>query len=230
LIQLVRPAEPAKLVKHRKKWTERWEKKLSEGKTRDWATSTAKRAVQAPLVEFSRKKCAFCEGTLNLTSFLEIEHYHAKTVKPLLAFQWENLFPCCGICNGSKSNLDHEGRLLKPDAENPEPLLWLDPGTGELQPHPTLGAEDAQRVSETIEAYNLKRGALCVQRIEMMNFVNRWLSRVAKGLGESDECQQEWRFITQPSTPWKFVIRHILTLHGQPALAEIDRQAFLRGI
>jgi hypothetical protein len=125
-----------------------------------------------------------------------------------------------------KGELDHQGTLLKPDEEDPEPLLWLHPGTGELQPHPSLTPEQAGRVTATIEAYDLQRGALCAQRIEMMNFVSRWLSRVAAGRGESVECQKEWEYIVHPSTAWKFVIRHTLTLAGQAQLAEIDRQAF----
>jgi len=31
-------------------------------------------------LELTRGKFAFCEGVLNVTSFVEIEHYHAKTL------------------------------------------------------------------------------------------------------------------------------------------------------
>lgn len=204
----------------------RWTNSLKAGSKIDWATQTARMCLQAPLLEFSRGKCAFCEGVLNVTSFIEIEHYHAKTVRQDLVFHWANLFPGCGICNRLKANLDHQGTLLKPDEEDPEPLLWLHPGTGDLQPHPSLTGAQTGRVKSTIETYNLNRGALCVQRIEMMNFVNRWLSRVAGGHGESAECKEEWQYITRGTTPYKFVIRHTLTLAGQAALAEIDREIF----
>ncbi|HWZ45266.1 MAG TPA: hypothetical protein VNW97_17465 [Candidatus Saccharimonadales bacterium] len=228
MIQLERPPEPESLTRNRSKWTIRWVNILQDGKELDWATRAAKNALKPALTEFSYGKCAFCEGTLGVTAYLQIEHYYAKTAEPHRVFEWENLFPSCGICNPSKGNLDHKGRLLKPDAENPEPLLWLDPGTGELQPHPNLDDEQKQRVLETITAYGLQRGKLCAARIEMMDRVNRWLARIDGESKMSPECRQEWDEMINPSTPWKFVIRHVLTLKGQPALAEIDRQTFLR--
>jgi len=164
-----------------------------------------------------------------LTSYDEIEHYHAKTVKPDLVFDWQNLFPACGLCNRSKGDLDHQGRLLKPDAENTELLLWLHPDSGELQPHPTLDPAESQRVLETVKAYDLQRGALCAERIDMMNFVKRWLIRAAGEVNASPECRDEWNYMIRPSTPWKFVIRHVLSQSGQEQLAEIDRQTFLAG-
>jgi uncharacterized protein (TIGR02646 family) len=226
----VRPAEPEPLVQHRASWTTRWTDSLREGRKIGWATRAAVQALRDPLLTFSRGKCAFCEGILHLTSHDEIEHYHAKTVHPDLVFDWQNLFPACSLCNRSKGDLDHQGRLLKPDAENTELLLWLHPDTGKLQPHPTLDEAQAQRVSETINAYNLQRGALCAERINMMGFVNRWLIRAAGEVNASVECQQEWDIMIRPSTPWKFVIRHILSQSGQEQLAEIDRQTFLSGI
>jgi uncharacterized protein (TIGR02646 family) len=227
LIQLVRPPEPTKLISNRTKWTTRWTDSLRDTKKIEWATNGAKLALRDPLLTFTHGKCAFCEGTLNVTSFVEIEHYHAKTVKPELAFEWQNLFPACGICNQRKAHLDHQGRLLKPDVDNPEMLLWLNPGTGELQPHPTLDDVQQARVQETIKAYNLQRGQLCSARITMMTFVNNWLARVAITPEISNECRQEWHYMSLPSTPWKFVIRHILTLAGSAHLAEIDRKQYL---
>jgi len=228
LIQLERPAEPDSLIRNRTRWTTRWSDSLRDGREIDWATRSAKTALRVPLNAFAYGKCAFCEGVLGLTSYLQIEHYYAKSLEPHRVFEWDNLFPSCGICNPSKGNLDHQGRLLKPDAENPEPLLWLDPGTGELQPHPTLDEAQKQRVLETIEVYDLKRGALCAARIEMMDRVNRWLARIADQAEMPPGCQEEWEEMIRPSTPWKFVLRHVLTLAGQPHLAEIDRQAFRR--
>ena len=228
MIQLTRPKEPTRLLKNRVKWTSRWTDSLRDGRKLEWATNRAKLTLRDPLLTFCYGKCAFCEGTLNLTSFVEIEHYHAKTVQPELVFDWHNLFPACGICNRRKADINHQGRLLKPDKEDPELLLWLNAGTGELQPHPTLDVDQQRRVQETIDVYNLQRGKLCSARIEMMNFVNRWLTRMA-GLTEvSKECRQEWLYMSDPRTPWKFVIRHILTLAGSGHLAEIDRQSYLR--
>lgn len=226
MIRLTRPAEPSSLARNRAKWTTRWTNSLQAGIKIEWATRTARKCLQNPLLDLSRGKCAFCEGVLNVTSFIEVEHYHAKTIRQNLVFHWPNLFPCCGICNRLKADMDHQGTLLKPDEEDPEPLLWLHPGTGELQPHPSLAADQAEKVRSTIQTYNLNRGALCAQRLDIMSFVSRWLVRVAGGQAASEECREEWRYMTRPTTPWKFVIRHTLTLAGQAKLAEIDRQVF----
>lgn len=228
MIRLIRPAEPAFLVRGRAKWTNRWTKCLEDGKTIKWATKAALTALRDPLVAFSNGKCASCEGMLNVTSFVEVEHYHAKTIRRELAFHWPNLFPSCGICNRVKGELDHNGSLLKPDEEDPELLLWLHPDTCALQPHPSLTPEQTERVDTTIAAYRLNRGGLCEMRFEKMREVNHWLSRVAEGLGETPQCLEEWRNFVRPTTPWKFVIRHVLTLRGQAQLAAIDRQTFLQ--
>ncbi len=229
MIQLVRAAEPEPLTRNRDRWTTRWTTSLSLGKQIPWATPAAVRALREPLLALSREKCAFCEGVLRLTSHDEIEHYHAKTIRPELVFEWQNLFPACGMCNRSKGDLDHEGRLLKPDIDNPELLLWLHPDSGELEPHPTLDDAQAHRVQETTTAYGLQRGTLCTERINMMKFVKRWLRRAAGEVSASAECQEEWQYLIRPSTPWKFVVRHVLTLAGQTQLAEMDREAFLHG-
>jgi hypothetical protein len=157
---------------------------------------------------------------------MEIEHYHAKTVHEDLVFEWRNLFPACRVCNGTKGERDHGGLLLRLDEEDPEPLLWLDPGTGELQAHPTLEPEPAHRVEETIKAYGLQRGELCVKRIEMIERVTEWLAGVQDQADTPPASAREWNRIVNPHTPLKFVIRHVLTRHGQGQLAEIDRQTF----
>lgn len=222
MIQLVRPAEPDFLVQNRATWTARWIHRAP--KRAEWASRRIKRKLLVPLLAFSYGKCAFCEQILGLTSYIEIEHYQAKTIRPELVFDWQNLFPICRVCNGSKGELDHQGRLLKPDVDNPEAFLWLHPDSGMLQPHPSLDLAAQRRVSETIQAYGLQRGALCAERIKMMEDVNRWLIRVEGQKELTEECRQEWQRLVNPSMPLKFVIRHALTLAGQVELAEIDRQ------
>lgn len=227
MIQLIRPDEPDILATNRANWTTRWTNSLRDGRRINWATPRALSILRTPLIAMSHGKCAFCEGVLGLTSYEEIEHYHSKVVQPELVFEWQNLFPACRICNGSKGERDHAGRLLKPDHDDPEPLLWLHPGTGELQPHPTLNPDQQQRVLETIETYNLQRGALCNARIEMMKRVNRLLKRLDGQVEISADCREEWLELIHPSQSWKFVLRHTLTLGGLVNLAATDRQTFL---
>src|SRR5712692_2433423 len=86
---------PAELVRHRGEWTHRWKDRRGT----DWATPTAKRILRRHLKRLAHGKCVYCEGKLGKTTYVEIEHYTAKTVAPELAFEWTNLFPACRLCN-----------------------------------------------------------------------------------------------------------------------------------
>ena len=157
----------------------------------DWATAHAKKVLRAALRGLAYGKCAFCESVLEVTAYLEIEHYVAKTVTPALAFEWSNLLPACRLCNNAKGEQDHQGMLLKPDAEDPEPYFWIHPDTGKLEPHPKLDEAQSRRANETIRLCDLQRPAFCTKRVEMLMRVLRWLSS-AKPAGP------EWEELSEP--------------------------------
>jgi uncharacterized protein (TIGR02646 family) len=204
---------PPQLIKHGKRWTARFQAGLAAGGQSDWATPQAKRVLRAALRELAYGKCVFCESALEVTTYLEIEHYVAKTVNSDLAFEWTNLLPACRLCNSAKGEQDHQGALLKPDAEDPEPYFWIHPDTGKLEPHPRLDEAHAHRAKETIRICNLQRPALCTKRVEM-------LMRVLRATGSL------WKELCDPRTEYKLVLRHALELRDQHALAEYDRERF----
>jgi uncharacterized protein (TIGR02646 family) len=158
-------------------------------------------------------KCVYCESTLGVTAYLEIEHYVAKTVTPALAFEWTNLLPACRLCNNAKGELDHKGALLKPDDEDTEPYFWIHPDTGKLEPHSKLDVAQSCRANETIRLCDLQRPALCTKRVEM-------LMRVFQASGS------QWKELCDPRTEYKLVLRHALELRGQHELAVHDRTRF----
>lgn len=164
-------------------------------------------------------KCVFCESALGVTTYLEIEHYVAKTVNSELAFEWTNLLPACRLCNNAKGEQDHKGTLLKPDAEDPEPYFWINPDTGKLEPHPRLDEAQSNRANETIRLCNLQRPALCTKRVEMLMRVLRWLSG-------AELTGSEWEALSSPNQEYKLVLRHALEIRGHYALAEYDRKRF----
>ena len=159
---------PSQLVKHGAKWTARFQATLAGGARQDWATLHAKRVLRTALRGLAYGKCVYCESALEVTTYLEIEHYVAKTISPVLAFEWTNLLPACRLCNNAKGEEDHQGALLEPDAEDPEPYFWIHPDTGKLEPHPTLDAVQARRANETIRLCELQRPALCTKRVAMI--------------------------------------------------------------
>jgi len=179
------------------------------------------------LRRLAHRKCAFCESKLELTAYLEIEHYWAKTLRPEQAFDWPNLFPVCRLCNNAKSDTDHGGLLVRPDVQNPETILWLNPDSGRLEASAGATESDCARVKRTIDLCDLQRGTLCDERIVTMEAVIHWLERVSEQHGVLDaRLRKEWDRLTKPTTPYKFVIRHVFTIRGEPRLAAWDRARF----
>ena len=212
---------PSQLVKHGKRWTARFQSSLNAGRPIDWATSHAKAILRTALREIAYGKCVYCESALEVTTYLEVEHYVAKTVTPALAFEWTNLLPACRLCNNAKGEQDHKGALLKPDAEDPEPYFWIHPDTGKLEPHPQLNDIQSRRANETIRICDLQRPDLCTKRVELLMRVLGWLSH-------AELVGPEWERLTNPRTEYKFVLRHILGTRGYHQLAEFDRARFTR--
>src|SRR5580658_10200673 len=143
MVRLRRGAPPALLLEHGAMWSQRWRRIDLVGRDSKWATEFARKTLSDELQKLTFGKCAFCEGLLGVMTYPEVDHYVAKTARPELTFDWQNLFPVCRWCNRAKADIDHGGLLIKPDVDDPESMLWLHPGTGELQPKAHL--EDAVR-------------------------------------------------------------------------------------
>jgi len=193
-----------------------------------WATEKAKNTLKKPLLELTWGKCAFCEGRLGAQAYAQIEHYISRKVDRDRAFEWKNLLPVCQVCNRSKGHSDHQGSLLKPDAEDPEPFFWIGP-EGDITPHPSLNADGTFRASETIRLCGLDRGALRDDRLAVANFVRRWLARTSGLVGGLDEtARAEWKQLSDPHQSYKLVVRHVLTQENLPGLAARDRRLYHR--
>jgi len=54
----------------------------------------------------SHKKCAYCESAIELSSYIELDHFFPQSLFPSSAYSWKNLLPCCSRCNKAKSNLN----------------------------------------------------------------------------------------------------------------------------
>jgi uncharacterized protein (TIGR02646 family) len=227
MVRLWRGAAPPLLREHRAEWTDRWAEITAGRRAGSWAQAAAKKVFSDELRTLAFGKCAFCESLLGVDTYLEAEHYVAKTVRPELAFEWKNLFPVCRLCNGAKRNTDHEGRLIKPDTGDPERLFWLHPDTGRLEARAKRGTAARRRVERTLELCDLQRGPLCTKRIEKMEFTIHWLERMVKLDGCLDQpLVEEWNRLIDPAAEYKFVIRHVFEIRGEPELAEKDRSRF----
>ncbi|MBM3748443.1 MAG: hypothetical protein FJW34_21905 [Acidobacteria bacterium] len=210
---------PQQLVRNKARWTPRWEEMCAGTKKADWATRAAKKALHPALGRLAHGKCVFCESLLGVTTPLQIEHYVAKTLRPDLAFEWTNLLPACRECNGAKSDADHQGALLKPDEEDPEPYFWINAGTGELEPHPRLDEAGRQRALQTIAICNLQRGPLCVKRLDTWQRAGDWLNKAA---AHPDERER----LLNPRTEYKLATRQAFERGARNDLAAEDRRRF----
>ena len=56
--------------------------------------------IYQTLLESSNKKCAYCGCVINIEdSYMEVEHFHHKSLYPSEVISWENLLPICKRCN-----------------------------------------------------------------------------------------------------------------------------------
>jgi uncharacterized protein (TIGR02646 family) len=211
---------PPELKRKQKGWTKRWLDLQPRGG--DWATTDAKRLLCEALLKLSHGKCAYCEEPFT-NSFPQIDHYLAKVLRPDLAFEWTNLLPACEVCNTRKRSQDHEGRLLNPGDEDPEPFLWLDLNTGKLEPNPRLNDAETERARATIDEYcDLNRATSRHWRYEFMRDVMDLIDRAARG----DDVFHRFDRLLDPRTKYKFVLRWALEIRGRSDLAQADRDRF----
>ena len=221
-----RDPPPPELERNRVRWTRRWKELHTGRKGGDWATKKARQVLQGALAAITRGKCVYCESSLGVSSYPHIDHYVAKTLEPDRAFEWTNLLPACQKCNTAKGGQDHDGSLLKPDEEDPEPVFWINADSGELEPRAGLDEEQRRRALETIRLCKLQRGALCNERIRTIKRVGRWLRMQGQSSGAA--VQRELDRLLNPATEYKLAVRH--GFRGVPALAQEDRDRFQRRV
>jgi len=106
----------------------------------------------------TKNHCAFCDDLLfpEVGEIGNIEHFKPKSKFKDLAFDWENLYPICSRCNGTKNNR-FDSLLLRPDEQGYKYSEWfrLDPCTFELKPQKLN--PNWQRAAKTIELYGLSK-------------------------------------------------------------------------
>jgi uncharacterized protein (TIGR02646 family) len=164
-------------------------------------------------------KCAFCE--VSLGSRTEIEHFRSKTGHPLTAFVWRNLFLICPGCNGAKGAETHKG-CLKPDREDPEDYLWVNPVSHRIEPKPGISQQACQRAMITIERYGLDRPELARLYNEysldrIFGHLLLTASHASRALTDSNTTNNQvqshiagLRALAQPDQPFSLMVKSLL--------------------
>jgi len=225
MVKVWRGRPPAELQANKQAWTDRWKRIRAGQEKGDWAPRAAAQLLKDSLRPLTHGKCVYCESLLEVDAYLEIEHYVPKTLDEDQVFEWHNLFPACHMCNvkkGAKAPVS----LIKPDVEDPEPYFEIDWGTGELEPHPSLGAEERRKAEKTIELCGLQRGALCEKRYKLLLRLGRLLIRIAQAGSLDNLARQDLDDLLDPQTEHKLVVRLRLKQAGADDLVEEDRRRF----
>ncbi len=121
----------------------------------------------------TKAHCSFCDAyPMGCRIPPTIEHFRPKTGFPLLAYKWDNLFLCCGLCQ-EKGDKFHKN-LLKPDDEDYSfdayfEIRW---DTGELTPNEDAPRADQERAEYTIRLYRLNDHGKPDDRLEELRKFN----------------------------------------------------------
>ena len=120
MIKLTRGAAPEKLTEQ---FVAEGTAKFKQTKASVWNVEWLKEA----LLDLSHKKCAYCEGRLDLKSdYMEVEHFRDKSDYPDDVLKWENLLPSCKHCNGHKSTHDVvDEPIINPFEDDPKEHIYL---------------------------------------------------------------------------------------------------------
>ena len=93
---------------------------IKEYNKNDWKLTNKERMdLLESLCDMYSGCCAYCEGSLNITSSAHIDHFRPRNLFPQLTYEYDNLNYSCEKCNRNKSNLWDED-YFSPSEENPE--------------------------------------------------------------------------------------------------------------
>ncbi|NQZ12170.1 MAG: hypothetical protein HRT35_33885 [Algicola sp.] len=161
--KITRSAEPAWLAEKWQEWGEDLQAKYAEaGKASGFIWHQYNNQGYKTLVEalsaMTVRHCSFCDAFPMGSSIPNtIEHFKPKSIYPLFAYKWDNLFLCCGICQRKGDKFDE--MLLKPDSDSYSfddyfDIHW---DTGELIPNRDASHEAQASALLTIELYQLNK-------------------------------------------------------------------------
>lgn len=161
--KLARPDVPPCLRDNASLWTEEYVRGRADNPAYPfrWRSEPCYQAIRASLAAMTQKHCAFCDGGLGVTSRETVEHFRPKKSFPSQAYAWDNLFPCCDLCQSMKGERFDEG-LLKPDAADYRfpAYFTVNYRTGEIEVSPQADADAQTRARVTIKLYGLNRPEL----------------------------------------------------------------------
>ena len=149
---------PKFLADNASRWNAAHVSRHGQGFAFRWSTLNGKpanRLLLPHLIAMTLNHCSYCDGfPLGETSRRTIDHFKPASKFPHLAYQWENLFICCDVC---QQRLDaYDNLLLKPDAADYsfKRYFQFNPSTGRIVPNPQGTARDRECAKITIRLFD----------------------------------------------------------------------------
>ncbi|HRH90344.1 MAG TPA: hypothetical protein PLW01_00340 [Agitococcus sp.] len=151
-------------------WNADYVKKVQENPSYKFVWRDHKKCfscAKEQLMSMTQHHCAFCDGALGVESRKTIEHFRPKESFPQLAYTWDNLFPCCDVCQSEKLAQFDES-LLKPDEQDYRFYDYFEVNfkTGEIHPISTVSQDNQHRADVTIKLYQLNKPERCKARLK----------------------------------------------------------------
>lgn len=120
--RVVRNASPESLVRKHQEWTTllRTNNNLQE----DWESldKKVKEDIKIALKDMYKGCCCYCEGKVEPTSYLHIEHFKPKSRYKNLCYDYNNLHYCCERCNITKGT-KYSTKMFSPTTHDPEQFI-----------------------------------------------------------------------------------------------------------
>ncbi|MFS0783238.1 HNH endonuclease [Bacillus sp. 1P06AnD] len=145
MIPLTRPPKPSQLTDETIiELTERFK---ADKKKSVWKVPY----ITEALYEMSNNKCAYCECYIGVEGkYMQVEHYHPKSLYEDEVVNWDNLLPSCNRCNIAKSNHDTKlYPLVNPSIDTPN--LHLEFCTEKFR---IIGIDDKGKLTEKLIGLN----------------------------------------------------------------------------
>jgi uncharacterized protein (TIGR02646 family) len=169
----------------------------------DYKGKSLREHLLPALRSMTQGHCAYCDHfELGVDGArATIDHFRPKGDPRFwhLAYSWQNLFPCCDLCQGEKAERFSDDALAPDDtAYSFQRFFVVDLRTGELQPNPAANPLDQNRARATIAWLGLNRARLPESR-------RRWYKRFyqpeKRDLGDHPALEQlPYRFLAPPAT------------------------------
>lgn len=134
-----------------------WDFYCNNKSTYDYRTSEVKKF----LLDSSKNRCAICTRSIYDSNWLKsdsvntftIEHIVPKDKNPSLIYEWDNMIPCCKLCNGQRKDKEYKKNLyINPCVRNDCESLFGFAYDGSIYCN---NEAHCKEVNHMIELYNL---------------------------------------------------------------------------